>query len=319
MNALSPIRVLVSHVDNPAVLSPSVRYVARTATSRGAAVTVARADELHVVGGKLVIGGMRGLGGKRGPLPHAVIVRGGADHSPDALRGLRELEAAGVPLTNSPSTIELVGHKGNAAEVLFNTGIPHPPSVTIRPGSGDEVRAQVLRAIEELGTEDIVLKPNSGMGGAGVMFLDGTSEIGLRSVVDTVMPRTDGKGFIAQKWLREGTGQDLRAYVSTVDGKLKASPIGLERRAAAGQGAANVANGGSSGYVDIPDEMQATSIRAAKAMGLRFGSVDFMKGPGGWQVVEVNTSPGVGRSVAMKLGFDQAALIVDDAIASASR
>lgn len=297
--------LLVTHADPVEKLSISVRHIRDAARERGFSVTVARAEDVHVRDGALFHGES-----PIGPID-GVIVRGGADNSDAALESLRRIEATGVRMTNSAETIARVGDKGATAATLHPLGIPHPASSTIRPGAPHEVHVQVANAIDQLGNGPLVLKPISGKGGAGVMFLDSTSVVGLRSIVDTVMPQTAGKGFLAQKWLQEGTGRDFRAFISTIDDELEAGAIGLERNAAEGQGAANVANGGTSSYVELPPELRSMALRAAEGLGVRFGAVDFIMGPDGWQVVEANTSPGTSAKLAQKLGFDQAEALID--------
>jgi len=305
-------RLLVTHMDPKDQLSISVKRIASIAEERGHQVVTARADEISVQGRTVKAEG-RSLGAFDG-----VVVRGGADHNPQALEGLRALEGAGYRLTNDAKTIALVADKGLVADKLLAKGLPHPPTVSIRPGTHDQVHERVVSTLKTLGDGPLVVKPISGKGGASVMFLDKTSTVGLRSIVDAVMSKTEGTGFAVQQWMKKGTGKDVRVYVyTTPENELVAAMAGMKRTAGKGQGAANVANGGVSARARTTPELREKAIEAARLTGVKFGAVDFIDGDAGKVIVELNTSPGVGKNLTQKIGFDHGKTIVDYALAPA--
>ena len=232
----------------------------------------------------------------------SLMVRVGGRMTDDGMAALRRVEASEVPLLSSPGAIELARDKWTIATTLKAAGLPHPTTALItKAHTGDDVRA----ALELLGggSKPLVIKPAGDMGGHGVVFQERSSQISMRSVADALMDGNTRTRLVAQEWVKEGTGSDLRAYfVRRPDGSIHIPELGIVRTGEEGKGQANLSAGGSWAALKLDGHVRDMAQRGADKFGLDFGSVDFVKSGDGYTVIEVNAAAGIEREITDVIG-----------------
>lgn len=238
------------------------------------------------------------LAGPGGPLrlPELVFTRMGGsapEHTSDALR---QLEAAGVPTTNSAASLELARDKVRSFQRLAVAGLPLPATIVL----GRDAPVD-LNSLEMLGPPPWIVKLPRSTQGLGVVIVDSLPS--LRSVVD--MMRSLDQRVLVQHYVRESRGMDIRVLV--VGGEA----IAAMRRVAVGDEIrSNLHQGGRAEAVAITPLLEKTALAAAGALGLEVSGVDLLPSKNGPVVAEVNGSPGL-AGLQEATGEDLAAQILE--------
>jgi ribosomal protein S6--L-glutamate ligase len=206
---------------------------------------------------------------------------------------LGRVEARGVPIINTPRSLESAIDKYLTTARLDEAGLPIPPTVVCQHAEA------ALEAFETLG-RDVVVKPLFGSEGRGMLRIS-DPELAWRTF--RTLERT-GAVMYLQQTIRH-PGWDLRVFV--LGGRVLA---GMKRHARGEDWRTNVAQGGSGERVSVRDDEAELALRASAVLGAEVAGVDLLQGPRGeWYVLEVNAVPGW-RALAPVTGIDVARAIV---------
>jgi RimK family alpha-L-glutamate ligase len=210
---------------------------------------------------------------------------------------LHWIEDRGVPVVNSPRTIERCVDKFYTTALLHDAGLPTPETVVC------EQTDEALAAVRAMG--ECVIKPMFGSLGHGMVRVS-EPEVARRIVRSLEQMRTV---FYVQKAIDHG-GRDIRVFV--VGGAVLGA---IERRAPDGEWRTNVAIGGSATPFDLPETWARLAVRAAAAVGADYAGVDLLPSRDGQIfVLEVNGIPGW-EGFQKATGIDVAGAIVGQLVA----
>ena len=245
------------------------------------------------------IGGAVGLSSNTAPVLDAdavlarIIPDGSLEQIIYRVDALHWIEARGVPVINSPRTIERAVDKFYTSVLLREAGLATPETVVC------EGAADALAAIRAMG--DAVVKPLFGSLGHGMVRVS-DPDLALRVVKALERFRAV---FYIQRAVDHG-GRDIRAFV--VGGRVVGA---IERRAAPGEWRSNVSRGGSVRGIALSRDSEELAVRAAAVVGADYAGVDLLPSRDGCMfVVEVNGIPGW-RGLQRATGIDVAGTIVD--------
>jgi tetrahydromethanopterin:alpha-L-glutamate ligase len=189
---------------------------------------------------------------------------------------LAGLESAGIPIVNSPRSLECAVDKYLTTQRLCQSGLPIPQTVVCE--SADEA----LEAFDALGN-DVVIKPLFGAEGRGIIRVS-DPELALRAF--RTLERLGAVLYIQQ--FLSGDGGDIRILL--LDGAVLGA---MKRTARPGEFRANMALQGSAVPYAPSDLETKLSERACRAVGCIFAGVDLMYDHTGQPtVIEVNAVPG---------------------------
>jgi RimK family alpha-L-glutamate ligase len=233
----------------------------------------------------------------------AVIVRpigrGSLDEVIFRLDYLHRMERLGLPVINSPSSIEKAVDKYYALTLLEENGIKIPPTIVT------EHPKKALDAFNELG-EDIVVKPIFGSRGMGI------TRVSDPEVAGRIFRSLSYHHYVLyiQKFIPHGT-RDIRVFV-----------VGDRAIAAMYRIAESWKTNISQGAKAVPfiphSELKNIAIKATRTMGCQVAGVDIMEGPNGYLVTEINSQPGF-RGLQSTTKVDVAGEIVDHVLTNFCR
>lgn len=190
------------------------------------------------------------------------------------------LESRGFRLFNTAKAIETCDSKALSTIALNERGIPMPKTF-ISPktfeyfGYND---LSFLSVYEEAFGYPYVIKEEFGSFGLGVYLVRNRLE------AEEQVKKLGFKTFIAQEYIQESSGRDLRLYV--VGGQVRASMLRENRD----DFRSNIFQGGTgTAYTPSPEE-EALAIKAAEAAGCDFCGVDLLIGGNEPLVCEVNSN-----------------------------
>jgi RimK family alpha-L-glutamate ligase len=204
---------------------------------------------------------------------------------------LHQLEDHGIPVVNSPRTIERTVDKFWTSSLLEHCGIPTPDTVVC------ESPADAFTAFREL--RDVVVKPLFGSMGLGMVRV---SDDDMAYRVFRTIEQIRGV-FYLQRVVEHG-GVDVRAFV--VGGQVIGA---IERRSKGWR--TNLAQGGAAHPVALGAELESLALRAAAAVGADYAGVDLLTSAAGdTYVLEVNGIPGW-KGLQQATGIDVAGRLLD--------
>ncbi len=188
---------------------------------------------------------------------------------------LQRIEAAGVPVVNSPRSLETAIDKYLASARLESASLPVPPTRVTQDA------AQAVRFFEELGG-DVIVKPLFGSEGKGVERVTSLRDAEERF---SALAASDAVLYV-QKFISH-PGHDVRLF--TCGGRVLGA---MGRRATEGW-QTNVAQGGRPVRLTLDPALEDLALRAAAAVDTEVAGVDVLPDRDGrlW-VLEVNGSPG---------------------------
>lgn len=204
----------------------------------------------------------------------------------------RVLEAEGALIVNSPSSVDVSGDKMRSKICFRRAGVQTPPAVSVRKGF------ELESAVESVGGFPVFLKTYRGTRGIGVVFCPGMET--LESVAQTMW------AYYANVFIEKYISSGYTVRVLVCEGSI----LGAVRNSSTGGSAfrSNFSRGGEIGIFEPSGEMERLSIMACQSVGAIFAGVDLIEGPDGWQVLEVNSSPGIegmekatGRNIAGRI------------------
>lgn len=235
------------------------------------------------------------LAGEPAPPLDAAIPRLGGYLPTLALALARALAASGTALLNDPDAMAVAFDKLRTAERLVAAGVPTPPAILAK----DLDRLEF--AIDAVGGAPVVIKPQTGGQGRGVMLAE--SRAAAVAILENLI--VTGRDHLVQALVPDAIGEDRRLLV--LDGEVVAAIV---RRARPGEFRPNLHRGGEAAVHEPSARETELALAAAAAVGLRFAGVDLLAGADGPTVVEVNGSPGL-EGVERATGLDLAGLVID--------
>jgi len=227
------------------------------------------------------------------------IGRGSLDEIIFRLDVLHRLEGLGLPIVNSPLSIEKAVDKYRALTLLEENGVPVPRTiVTENPGAA-------IDAFYELGG-DVVIKPLFGSRGIGITRVSDPEAFGrvcrALSFVHHVL--------YVQEFVPHGT-RDIRAFV--VGEKVIAAMLRVSR-----SWKTNVSRGAKPTSLKPDAEVEELAVKASRTLGCEVAGIDIMEGPSGYLVNEVNSQPGF-RGLQLVTDIDIAGKIVNHMLSKTRR
>ncbi len=204
---------------------------------------------------------------------------------------LHRLEDRGVPVVNSPRTIERTVDKFWTSVLLEQCGIPTPETVVCQDAE------EAFTAFRDLG--DVIVKPLFGSMGLGMVRVS-DEEMAYR--VFRTIEQIRGVYYL-QRTI-EHDGVDSRVFV--IGGRVIGA---IERKSPSWR--TNLARGGRAGPATLNEYQTALAIRSAAAVGAEYAGVDMVTGRDGrTYVLEVNGSPGW-RGFQQATGLDVAGELLE--------
>ncbi len=208
----------------------------------------------------------------------AIIPRIGASYTFYGTAVVRQFEMQGVFPVNESQAITRSRDKLRSLQLLSRSGVGLPTTTF-----GHSTR-YTQGLIDRVGGPPIIVKLLEGTQGVGVVLAE------TRKAAESVIGafRQLDANILVQEFIKEAGGTDIRAIV--IGGRVVAA---MERHAAPGEFRSNLHRGGTANPVKLTREERATSVKAAKALGLNFAGVDLLRSARGPLVLEVNSSPGL--------------------------
>jgi len=225
---------------------------------------------------------------------------------------LRELEAEGIPVINSPEAIQNAANKYHASWLLAKAGLPVPETEAVQSTGA------ALKVISRFG--DAVIKPVFGYKGKDivrvrneeVLFSDRKSQpVPVEKALEALLAE---RGMLYIQEFIENPGRDIRAFV--VAGRTVGA---IYRRAPAGSWVNNLSQGGSADRCVLSEEQKILAEKAAEAIGTVFAGVDIIEGTeeesrnrsrNTQKILEVNGTPS-GKGIFDAWGINPAGDIME--------
>jgi RimK family alpha-L-glutamate ligase len=221
-----------------------------------------------------------------------IIPNGSLEQIIYRVNALHWIEQRGVPVVNSPHSIERSVDKFYTTSLLQDAGLPTPETVVC------EGAAEAMNAVRTM--RDVVIKPIFGSMGHGLIRVS-DADLAFRVVRSLEQLRSV---FYVQRVI-DHAGCDIRVFV--VGGRVLGA---IERRAAEGDWRTNVARGAAVRSFALPPAWEELALRAAATIGADYAGVDLLPSRDGEVfVLEVNGIPGW-QGLQQATGTDVAGAIV---------
>lgn len=191
----------------------------------------------------------------------------------------RALEKQGYRLYNPASAIEICDDKALTFEKL--KGLVRMPKTYKIPMTFDTVGYDSFEFEKFLGESlsyPYVIKESYGSYGGQVYLAHNSEEAA------SILKQIEGKECLAQEYIKESCGRDIRAYV--VGDRV----VAAIERSNDSDFRANITNGGSAKAYSVSKEEEEMAVRVVKALGLDFAGVDILFGEDGPVLCEVNSN-----------------------------
>lgn len=230
-----------------------------------------------------------------------VVVRGmpsgGLEEVVFRMDALGRVAAAGVPVVNTPRSLEVAIDKYLSLARMAAAGLPVPRTVVAQEPEA------VHRAFARLGG-DCVVKPIFGSGGRGLVRLSSPEAVGEFLADSRAGADPGGCPPVYLQEFVPHAGWDVRVLV------VGDRTIAMRRSAPPGEWRTNVSLGGRPEPFSPPRDWIDLAVRAAAAVGTEVAGVDLLPaGDGRLLVLEVNAVPGW-RGLAEATGIDVADAVV---------
>ncbi len=208
----------------------------------------------------------------------AIIPRVGASITFYGTAVVRQFEMRKVFSVVESQALVRSRDKLRSLQVLARAGVGLPKTVFTNYTKDTE------HVVDAVGGAPMIIKLLEGTQGLGVVLAE------TKNAANSVLEAFNGLGarVIAQEFIKEAGGADIRAFV--VDGQIVGA---MKRQGKEGEFRSNLHRGGSATIIELTDEEERTALKAAKAMGLGVAGVDMLQSEKGPLVLEVNSSPGL--------------------------
>jgi tetrahydromethanopterin:alpha-L-glutamate ligase len=184
---------------------------------------------------------------------------------------LRELEAEGIPVINSPEAIQNAANKYHASYLLAKASLPTPETIAVQD------LGSALGVISSLG--DSVIKPVFGYKGkdiarvkdGDIRFSDRKAEsVPLENALERLL---EERGMLYIQEFIENPGRDIRVFV------VGGAAVGaIYRKAAAGSWVNNLSQGGRADRCVLTCKQKEIAEKASLAIGTTFAGIDIIEG-----------------------------------------
>lgn len=220
-------------------------------------------------------------------IPDILISRIGSGATNLGMAVIRSLQARGVRVLNSATSIERAKDKFRSIQALAKHGLPVPRSMLAKlPVAADVVQEQL--------NFPLILKPNTGSFGRGVMLCDTADH--LEDILWLMEEKMKTSSLLMQEFISTSRGKDIRVLV------IGGRPIGAMLRETVKENGvkANFTAGGTVKPFALTPELEWIAVESARVMGLDIAGVDVLfDKDDGYRICEVNSNPGFE-------GFEQA-------------
>ena len=208
----------------------------------------------------------------------AIIPRIGASVTFYGTAVIRQFEMMKVFSAVSSQALVKSRDKLSSLQILARAGVGLPKTVFTN------YTKDVEHVVESVGGAPLILKLLEGTQGLGVVLAE------TKNAATSVLEAFNGLGarVIAQEFIKEAGGADIRAFV--VDGKVVGA---MKRQGKEGEFRSNLHRGGNAKVIQLTAEETRISIESAKVLGLNVAGVDILRSERGPLVIEVNASPGL--------------------------
>lgn len=208
----------------------------------------------------------------------AVIPRIGASVTYYGTAVVRQFEMMGVFTTTESQALVRSRDKLRSLQVLSRARLGLPKTVFTNYSKS------VGELIDHVGGAPLIIKLLEGTQGLGVVLAE------TRNAAESVIEAFNGlqARVIVQEFIKEAKGADIRALV--VDGHVVGA---MKRQGKEGEFRSNLHRGGTASVIQLTDEEENATIKAARAMGLGVAGVDLLQSSRGPLILEVNSSPGL--------------------------
>ncbi len=186
---------------------------------------------------------------------------------------LQTLARSGLPVINSPSSIEKAADKYNTLAILAEQGI-HVPKTMVTENVG-----KAMSAFKALGG-DVIIKPIFGSRGIG------SARISNADVAERVFRtlRFNRQVLYIQEYIDHGTS-DIRAFV--VGDSVVAAMLRV-----ANSWKTNVSLGAKAVPTKLPRDLEELAVKTARVIGCEIAGVDLIDKAPQPTVLEINSQPG---------------------------
>lgn len=198
-----------------------------------------------------------------------VVLKSG---SAAALHLAAAVEGWGIPSVNPGEATRLAQDRLASAAILQRAGLPVAPSYMVWFGS-EPAPQQLMERLDTLADRPLILKAARGSRGTGLWIV----EVG--GLKELVAHLPEGPYLIMERVPHAGhdlkvfvTGDWMAAIHRPFPAKTLAAKFGKPAR--------------------IPWEVADATREAGRLLGLRCFGCDFVRGPDGWTLVDVNAFPG---------------------------
>lgn len=220
------------------------------------------------------------LNGKWETLPDVLLSRIGSGANKQALTAIRSMQTKGVRVLNSASSVERVADKFRSIQILTKHGLPVPHSMLAKLPIAADIVQEHLKF-------PLILKPNTGSFGRGVMLCD-TAEY-LDDLLWLMEEKMKTASLLMQEFISTSKGKDIRVFV--VGGR----PLGAMLRETSKENGvkANFSAGGTVKEFPLTPELEWIAVESARVLGLDIAGVDILfDKDDGFRICEVNSNPG---------------------------
>jgi ribosomal protein S6--L-glutamate ligase len=164
--------------------------------------------------------------------------------------------------------------KLRSLQILSRAGLGLPKTVFTNYSKN------VSNVVKSIGGAPLVIKLLEGTQGVGVVLAEN------KNAAESILEAFNGlkARVIAQEYIEEARGSDLRAFV--VDGVIVGA---MKRTGKKGEFRSNLHRGGSAEIIELTDEEENTALKATKVLGLGVAGVDMLQGKDGPLIMEVNS------------------------------
>ena len=198
---------------------------------------------------------------------------------------LVQAQEMGIPVINSPESIQKAANKYYSTHLFSQAGLPHPPTRAVQDLDS------AMNVVEEF--RDCIIKPIFGYKGIDVLRIrhgviirqDGRADRSLQpeNIMEQII---ENRGMVYIQKFIESPGHDIRCFV--VDGSLAGAIL---RNAQPGSWISNLSQGSTPEKYIPSEHIKKIACRAAETIGTVFSGVDIIEGPNGPVILEINATP----------------------------
>ena len=224
--------------------------------------------------------------------PSSVIPRFGSTLDKHAISILKHLKNSGSIIINDWKSLETSSDKFSCYQIWSSKKLPIPRTLLLKFPIN-------LKFIENQFNYPLILKKSTGSQGKGIMKIKSQEElIDVSELIDS------SSNLLVQEFISTSSGRDIRILI--IAGKV----VGSMMRCAISGYKSNFHQGGYVKKVEINEELSNLAIKVAELIGLEICGVDFLFGKNGYQICEINSSPGF-EGFELSTGINVARLILE--------